>query len=212
MFPCPVTRPDCLFAAGIHARAMDFGTEDMFKTALHLLVFMGQTHADGLLYSKHAPNARQLVWWSDSDWSTRRSTTGGTGQLAGASVCASSRRQECTTGSSTHAEVVAGSTNSNDCLWTRGYLGEIGLTQTAPTPFYVDAKNVLTLVHNLISSKLTRHITRRELIVREREVAGDVEVTKVDTADNIADMMAWACLSARFGAEAMIADVNAYCS
>ena len=189
MFPCPVTRPDCLFAAGIHSRAMDFATEDLYKTALHMLVFMGQTQADGLLYSAHAPNARQLEWWSDSDWSARRSTSGGTGQLAGASVCAMSRRQECITGSSTHAEIVAGSSNSNDVLWARGFLEEIGLPQTTPTPFYVDAKNVLTLVHNLISSKLTRHISRRELIVREREVNEDIQVVKVATEDNLSDML-----------------------
>ena len=52
------------------------------------------------------------------------------------------------TASSTHAEVVAASTNSNDALWTRGYLREIGLPQDEPTPFMVDAKNVLTLVQN----------------------------------------------------------------
>ena len=174
LFPCPVTRVDCLHAAGIHARAMDFATEDLFKTGIHMLVFMGQTHNDGCLYSKNAPNARRLVWRSDSDSGERRSTTGGTGQLAGASVLASPRRQECVTGSSTHAEVVAASTNSNDAVWVRGYLREIGLPQDEPTPFMVDAKNVLTLVQNLISSKLTRHITRRELIVREREVEGEM--------------------------------------
>ena len=52
----------------------------------------------------------------------------------------------------------------------------------------VDAMNVLTLVHNHISSKLTRHITRRELIVREREDDETLVVTKVATADNLADM------------------------
>ena len=52
----------------------------------------------------------------------------------------------------------------------------------------MDAKNVMTLVHNLISSKQTRHITRRELIVREREVDGTLVVTKVHTDDNLADM------------------------
>ena len=63
------------------------------------------------------------------------------------------------------------------------------MPQTTPTPFYVDAKNVLTLVHNLISSKLTRHISRRELIVREREVNEDIQVVKVATEDNLSDML-----------------------
>ena len=103
----------------------------------------------------------------------------------------SSRKQDCVTGSSTHAEIVAASTNSNDVLWSRGFLWEIGyrIVIEAPTRLMVDAQNVLTLVHNLISSKLTRHITRRELIVREREVEGHHTVTKCDTADNLADLL-----------------------
>ena len=44
-------------------------------------------------------------------------------------------------------------------------------------------------MHNLVSSKQTRHITRRELIVREREVEGHHAVTKVDTLENIADLL-----------------------
>ena len=119
----------------------------------------------------------------------RRSTTGGTGQLAGASVQAISRKQDCITGSTTHAEIIAASTNSNDVVWARGYLGEIGLPQDdEPTVFNVDAANVITLVHNFISSKLTRHITRRESIVREREADQTLVVTKVPTADNLADV------------------------
>ena len=56
-----------------------------------------------------------------------------------------------------------------------GFLAEIGYRAVlaSPTRLMVDAKNVLTLVHNFESSRQqTRHITRRELIVREREVEG----------------------------------------
>ena len=191
IFPCPVTRPDCLFVAGIHARAMDFATEDLFKTALYWLVYMGQTHAMGITYTREGINAREYIHYSDSDWAIRRSTTGGTGQLAMGSVISQSRKQDCITGSSTHAEIVAASANSNDVVWTRGFLNEIGyrVVMASPTRLMVDAKNVLTLVYNFESSKQTRHITRRELIVREREVEGHHAVTKVDTLDNVADLL-----------------------
>ena len=189
LFPCPATRPDCLFTAGIHARAMDCATPDMFKTALRWLVFMGQTMNDGVMVSKHAVNASQFVYYADSDWSVHRSTSGGTGQLAGGSIIATSRRQECVTGSSTHAEIVAASAGSNDVLWARGYLAEIGLPQTGPTPFRVDAANVITLSQNLVSSKQTRHISRREMIVREREFDDSIRVEKVHTSENLADML-----------------------
>ena len=177
--------------AGIHARAMDFATEDLFNTALYWLIYMGQTHAMGITYTREGNGAREYLHYSDSDWAVRRSTTGGTGQLALGSVIAQSRKQDCITGSSTHAEIVAASANSNDILWTRGFLFEIGyrVVMASPTRLMVDAKNVLTLVHNFVASKQTKHITRRELIVREREVEGHHAVTKVDTLENVADLL-----------------------
>ena len=99
------------------------------------------------------------------------------------------KKQDCITGSSTHAEVVAASSTSNDTLWFRGAVGDMGLPQPLPTPLWVDAQNVLTLVQNLLSSNKVRHIKRRELIVREREAAGEVIVKKIPTNDNLADML-----------------------
>ena len=144
IFPCPVTRPDCLFVAGIQTRAMDFATEDLFKTALHWLGVHGPDALDGHHLHTRGRGAREYIHYSDSDWAVRRSTTGGTGQLALGSVMARSRRQDCITGSSTHAEIVAASTNSNDVLlWARGFLYEIGyrVIAEAPTRLMVDAKN-----------------------------------------------------------------------
>ena len=109
-----------------------------------------------------------------------------------------SRTQDCITGSSSHAEVVAASTNSNDVMWASGFLGEIGLPQVDPVKLMVDAANVLTLAHNLISSKLTRHITRRELVVRERDNTGVLTVTKCHTSDNLADLLTKALASEPF--------------
>ena len=53
---------------------------------------------------------------------------------------------------------------------------------------WVDAGNVLTLVQNLLSSNKVRHIKRRHLIVREREWAEELVVTKIHTSENLADM------------------------
>ena len=73
-------------------------------------------------------------------------------------------------------------------MWARGFCAELGNVQEDPTALMVDNQNVLTLVQNLLSSNKVRHITRRELIVREREASGDIKVVKVYTLDNIADI------------------------
>ena len=116
------------------------------------------------MYSSSAPHATTLVSWSDSDWGVRRSTTGMCHMLAGGSIGASSKRQDCVTTSSTHAEIVACSTTSSETLWFRGLLGDLGLPQLAATKIMVDNSNVLTLVQNLLSTNKVRHIKRRELV------------------------------------------------
>ena len=108
--------------------------------------------------------------------------------MAGGSVSAQSKRQDCVTGSSTHAEVVAASSNSNELMWSRGVSEELGWPPVGPTIMNVDAQNVLTITSNFMSSKQTRHIARRELIVREREIEGHLRLEKVGTDDNLADM------------------------
>ena len=67
-------------------------------------------------------------------------------------------------------------------------LAASGIGQAALTVMKCDAQNVLTISSNLVSSKNTRHITRRELIVREREIEGHLRLEKVGTDDNLADM------------------------
>ena len=45
---------------------------------------------------------------------------------------------------------------------------------------------------------MTRHINRRELIVRERQDEGHIDVTKVPTLDNLADLFTKALPSVPF--------------
>ena len=65
---------------------------------------------------------------------------------------------------------------------------EIGLKIDSILCLMCDAAKVLTLVQNLVSSKAPKHITRRELIVREREADGSMVVTKIHTCNNLGDM------------------------
>ena len=71
-----------------------------------------------------------------------------------------------------HAEVIAASSAAFDVTWSRGLTGDLGLPQTSATPLCVDAKNVITIVQNWLSSNKMRHIKRRDLVVREKEVEG----------------------------------------
>ena len=99
-----------------------------------------------------------------------------------------SRRQDCTSGSSTEAEVIAASTTSNDVVWGVGLLDEYGHTQHEPVVLNVDNSNILALADDLIATAKTRHIGRRDMIVRERQENEVLRLKHVSTENNLADV------------------------
>ena len=187
-WPAPTTRIDALFAVGILARARTFPTEDLYTCGLRVLVYLGQTMARGITYSRHAHDGRRLWAAADSDWGVRRSTSGGCSMLAGGSVNATSKRQECIAGSSGHAEIIALSSLSNEVEWERGLLQELGLPQHDATVIEVDSTVAEALAQDYTSNAKTRHIERRNLVIRERVAAIAQKLRHVASKDNIADM------------------------
>ena len=183
----PTTRPDVLHRIGILARAYTFPTEELYEDAIETLVYLGQTAHLGISFSAAAPHASTLKWASDSDWSVRRSTTGTCGMLAGGCVHASSRRQDCTAGSTTEAEVIAASSATNEVVHFRGLCGDLRLEQVQATVVDIDNTSCNDIASDYGSSNKTRHIARRHMRVREFVHRGVVSMNVVPSADNIAD-------------------------
>ena len=188
LWPAPNTRPDVLLEAGVLARAFTFPTEDLFNSAVHLLVYLGQHDKYGIRFTGLSDNASILTSWSDSDWGVCRSVTGGCMQLAGGNIWAMSKRQDCTAGSSTHAEMIAASAVANETLWMRGLLDEVNVPQLEPTRIFMDNSGVLALSRDFASSSKTRHIERKHFAVRDSQSKGFINTIKVASADNWADL------------------------
>ena len=180
-------RPDVLFAVGICGRALTFPSRELLDSATRIAVYLVRSATLGLHYSGHAPNATELVAWSDSDWSAQHSTSGGDQQLAGATVGSVSRKQICVTLSSTEAELIAMSVVSCDITYYRGLCDDLGLPQRASTSLKCDNKGAKDLAHDYTTSSRSRHIERRWFKVRELVHKAVVKVISVPTADNIAD-------------------------
>ena len=56
------------------------------------------------------------------------------------------RRQKCTTGSSSHAEIVAASDISSDVMWSRGQSEAFGVRQELASVMYIDNKSTLDII------------------------------------------------------------------
>jgi hypothetical protein len=184
----PTARVDVLFVVGILARAFTFPTVELYGCAVRCLVYVTQTSNLGITFSGNVPNARVLVAASDSDWSVLRSTSGGGLLLAGGCVHASSRKQDCTSGSSAHAEIIAASSNSDDVKHARLQLADMMLPQDEPTVMDVDNKALFDISKNYTATKKLRHLDRRAFRVREYCFSGVLQLRLVSTKDNWADM------------------------
>ena len=188
MWVGPTARPDVLYPIGICARAFTFPTVDLYGCAVRVLVYLACTLTLGITYSAYNVNPTTLDCASDSDWSVRRSTSGGGMRLAGGSVHAASRKQECTSGSSSHAELIAASALSDDVQHAVPLLSDMNAPQTLPIIMDVDNKGVYDISRNFSATKNLRHLDRRAFRLRERCFSGLIEARLVKTTDNWADL------------------------
>eukprot|EP00965_Chrysotila_dentata_P040485 1342982-Pleurochrysis_carterae.AAC.1 len=107
----------------------------------------------------------------------------------GAAVVAyGSKRQHCISLSSTEAEILAASHTAAEVIYLRGLLAEMGREEVRATPMYVDNSGAVELSKERRSCQRSRHVDRRDLKVRDYVAHGDIEVRKIGTEDNVADV------------------------
>ena len=159
----------------------------MEKEADRCLRYIYSTSNLGIVFD--GSKGAALTAYSDSDWAVRHSTTGFCIIFAGAPIGYSSKRQHCIALSSTEAEVMAASQTATEIFYFQGILRDLGMYQEEPTPLYIDNTGAEELARELKSCSRSRHITRRNLKVREFEADGIVRVARVATDDNPANIM-----------------------
>ena len=138
-----------------------------YGCGVRVLAYLARTASLGITFSGYVSNPHVLVAASDSDWATRRSTSGGGLMLAGGLVHGHSRKQECTAGSSSHAEIIAASTLTADVVHARMSCDDLNIPQLAPTVIDVDNKAVFDVSQDFSATKQLRHLPRRAFRVRE---------------------------------------------
>jgi hypothetical protein len=100
----------------------------------------------------------------------------------------SSRRQPCVSLSTTEAEFIAASETVKEAIWLKRLLTEIGNNGDKPIPILCDNDSTIKLVKNNQFHQRTKHIEVRHYFVREKQEAGEIEVSYVPTQDNLADI------------------------
>lgn len=110
--------------------------------------------------------------------------------LNGGPIAWRSRKQGCTAASTTEAEYVAAHLASQEIVWMRQLLFDLGYLQVAPTFLRSDNQAAIRLMRNPEFHKRTKHIDVKYYVIRDHfQQPERITIAYVPTADNVADLL-----------------------
>ena len=186
------TRPDIAAAVGVLSQYMSKPSKDHWTGVKRILRYLKGTLKYGLKFSVHEEEP-ELFGYSDADWAgdvdTRRSTSGYVFLIGTSTASWSSRKQATVAKSSTEAEYVALSSATQEAVWLRRLMEDLGREMATPTTIYEDNQGAIELAKNAKYHNRTKHIDICHHFVRERVVSNEIQVIYCPTGDMIADIM-----------------------
>lgn len=184
------TRPDIAYAVGVASRKLESPSKEDWLGVKRILRYVKGTYSYGIKYGQHKPGILEAFSDADhgGDRETSRSTTGVACRYAGGVISWLSQRQASVAISTTEAELVAASEAARELVWLTRVMKV--LTELKYTPaLHVDNEAAVRLAHNPEFHKRTKHIRIRHFYVREQVAEGAIEVKRIGTTDQPADML-----------------------
>ena len=185
------TRPDISAAVGMLSQFMSNPNTIHWTGIKRILRYLKGTCYHGLVYD--GKNGDTLTGYSDADWGgdivTRRSTSGYIFQLGSSTISWCSRKQATVAKSSTEAEYVALSIATQEAIWLRRLLVDLGFVVDCSTTIFEDNQGAIELSKNPKHHNRTKHIDVNYHFVRERVATKEVNICYCPTNDMLADML-----------------------
>ncbi|XP_073148775.1 retrovirus-related Pol polyprotein from transposon TNT 1-94 isoform X1 [Henckelia pumila] len=189
MFAMICTRPDIAQAVGAVSRYMTNPGQEHWSTVKRILGYIKGTSKAALCFGGSDFTLRGYV---DSDYAgdpdKRKSTTGYVFTVAGGAVSWVSKLQTVVALSTTEAEYMAATQACKEAIWIKRLLEELGHKQEK-IPLFCDSQSALHIARNPVFHSRTKHIGVQFHFVREVVEEGSVDMLKIHTKDNIADIL-----------------------
>jgi hypothetical protein len=194
------TRPDIAFPVAVLTRFMANPGQAHWEGAKRVLRYLQGTRTAKLCYGAHTQGKDEakasvcvLEAYSDADWAadidSRRSMTGYVVFVNGNLVAWSSKKQPTVAVSTAEAEYMGMSAVTEELMWMRQFLTEIGLAYERPIVLRTDNQAARIIATGDVSSSRTKHIDIRHHQVREQIESGEIDVRWVPTEQQIADIL-----------------------
>jgi len=184
------TRPDIAHAVSKLSQFNECHGKTHWIAAKRVLRYLKGTRDLGLVYT---PDDTSLRGFVDADWGSciddRKSYTGYSFILGGASVSWDSKKQKTVALSSTEAEYMSLTEATKETIYLRNFLIELGFENFANVTLYCDNRSALDLAVNPVFHSRTKHIDIRHHFVRTALKDGTIRLKHVFTDDMIADIL-----------------------
>ncbi|RVX04494.1 Retrovirus-related Pol polyprotein from transposon RE1 [Vitis vinifera] len=168
------TRPDLMFSASLLSRFMNSPSKIHFGVAKRVL----------------------------SDWAgsldDSKSTSGYAFSFGSGVFSWNSKKQEVVAQSSAEAEYISVAAATNQAIWLRKLLTDLGQNQADATVIWVDNKSAIAIAKNPVQHGRTKHINVKFHAIREAEKNGEVNLVHCCSENQIADILTKALSKAKF--------------
>ncbi|KAJ9535714.1 hypothetical protein OSB04_un001132 [Centaurea solstitialis] len=183
------SRPDIMFAVCVCARYQVRPKESHLHAVKRIFKYLKGQPRLGLWYPNDS--SFDLVAYTDSDYGganmDRKSTSGGCQFLGGRLVSWQCKKQTTVSQSTTEAEYIAASQCCSQVLWIQNQMQDYGLS-FLQTPIYIDNNNAISIVNNPVKHSKTKHIEIKYHYIRDCNEKKIIQVLKVHTDDQYADL------------------------
>ncbi|GKA89198.1 hypothetical protein Tco_0811010 [Tanacetum coccineum] len=144
----------------------------------------------GLWYPRDSPF--ELEAYSDSDYGgaslDRKSTTGGCQFLGRRLISWQCKKQTIMANSTTEAEYVAAANCCGQVLWIQNQMMDYGFN-FMNTKIHIDNESTISVIKNPVAHSRTKHIEIRFHFIRDCYEKRLIEVIKIHTDHNVADLL-----------------------
>jgi len=184
------TRPDISQAVGALSKFNSAPMEAHLTAVKRLFCYLKGTINMSLQF-KRMENL-EIIGFSDADWASdmdnRHSTTGNIFLIAGGPVSWFSQKQKTVALSTAEAEYIALCSASQEALWLRQLLTDIGEHCTQPMTIMEDNQGAIAMTKNPIGHRRTKHIDIKYHFVREQVQRGTLQIKYCCSKEMLADL------------------------
>ncbi|GJR43884.1 putative ribonuclease H-like domain-containing protein [Tanacetum coccineum] len=193
------SRPDIMFAVCACSRFQVTPKTSHLHAVKRIFRYLKGKPKLGLWYLR--VSSFDLEAYSDSDYARanldRKSTTGGCQFIGRKLISWQCKKQTIMATSTTEAEYVAAANCCGQILWIQNQMLDYGFN-FMNTKIYIDNESTICIVKNPVIHSKTKHIEIRHHFIRDAYEKKLIQVLKIHTNDNVADLLTKAFNVSRF--------------